>query len=129
MPVPYVPAGHNCLSPYLVVTDAALLIDFVKHVFDAADVLTMPGPDGRVAHAELRIGDTILMLGQSAQPFPAQLHCYVANVDDVYARALATGATSLRPPTDMPHGDRLSLVKDTQGNVWAIATHGAAKQG
>ena len=119
----HVPAGHNCLSPYLVTRDARALIDFVTRTFGAETLFTMPGPDGAIGHAELKIGDSVLMLGQGEQPFPAQLHCYVPDVDASYARALAAGAASMRPPTDMPYGDRIAMVKDAHGNVWGIATH------
>jgi PhnB protein len=102
------------------------VIDFLKATFSAETLLAMPGPNGVIMHAELRIRDSIVMVGTAmgdAQPMPGQVHCYVEDVDDVYTRALRAGATSLRVPTDMFYGDRISMVKDKAGNIWAISTH------
>jgi PhnB protein len=112
------------VCPYLTVSKVPQLIEFLRHTFRAEQVLAMPGPTpGSISHAELRIGDSIVMMGESPHPMPAQVHCYVEDVDATYERALAAGATSLRPPTDMFYGDRVSMVKDELGNIWAIATH------
>jgi PhnB protein len=121
-----IPQGHNAVSPYLTVADARVVLEFLKNTFRAEDVLAMQGPDGSVAHAEVRIGDSIVMVGTAsagAQPMPGQVHCYVEDVDATYERALAAGASSLRAPTDMFYGDRIAMVKDRMGNIWAISTH------
>jgi PhnB protein len=126
MPVSAIPKDHNSVCPYLTVSDAKVVIDFLQTTFDAKVVLSMPGPNGVVMHAELRIHDSIVMIGTAmgdAKPMPGQVHCYVEDVDAVYARALAAGATSMRAPADMFYGDRISMVKDTCGNIWAISTH------
>jgi uncharacterized glyoxalase superfamily protein PhnB len=126
MPASAIPQGHNSVCPYLTVSDAKLVIDFLKATFNAETLLAMPGPNGIIVHAELRIRDSIIMIGSAmgdAQPMPGQVHCYVENVDAVYKRALDAGATSMRAPTDMFYGDRISMVKDKAGNIWAISTH------
>ena len=86
----------------------------------------MAGPGGAVMHAELRVADSIVMVGGAApggETHNGQVHVYVPNVDATYARALAAGAKSTREPTDMFYGDRISMVKDPFGNLWAISTH------
>jgi PhnB protein len=119
-----VPEGHNVVSPYLVVKGADKLIEFAKRVFGAEVVARMEGPGGAVMHAEIRIGDTIVMIGEAGETLsPAMLHVYVADVDTVYRRALEAGATSQREPEDMFYGDRISTVADAFGNRWAISTH------
>jgi PhnB protein len=119
-----VPAGHNSVCPYLTVTDVPQLIEFLQRTFRVEPVRALPDPTpGSISHAELRIGDSIVMMGESPNPMPGQVHCYVEDVDAAYQRALAAGATSLRPPIDMFYGDRVSMVKDQLGNIWAIATH------
>jgi PhnB protein len=120
-----IPEGHNAVCPYLVVTSASGLIEFLARTFDAVELDRMGPPGGPVFHAEVKIGDSIVMMGEpmGGPPFPGQIHCYVADVDATYQRALAAGATSLREPTTMFYGDRISMVKDAWGNVWAISTH------
>jgi PhnB protein len=122
MPVPPIPQGHNAVSPYLVVVSVSKLIEFLKKTFDAVEISRLSVPNGPTMHAEVRIGDSVVMMGEGS-PMPAQVHCYVADVDAVYARALAAGGTSVREPTLMFYGDRIALVKDPLGNSWAISTH------
>jgi PhnB protein len=117
-----VPEGHNAVCPYLVVASASGLIEFLKRTFDAVELSRMGPPNGPIMHAEVRIGDSIVMMGEG-QPFPAQIHCYVPDVDATYQRALGAGATSTREPTTMFYGDRISMVKDAWGNSWAISSH------
>src|SRR5947209_5497026 len=103
MSVSPIPADHNAVSPYLTVRDARGLIEFVKQTFDAKEVYVMAGPGGAVMHAELRIADSIVMIGNAppdGETFNGQVHVYVPNVDEVYARALRAGATSTREPMD-----------------------------
>jgi PhnB protein len=126
MSVPYVPARHNAVCPYLTVTDAQIVIDFMTATFGAETVHAMRGPNGLVMHAEMRIADSIVMVGSGMSPnlpAPGQVHCYVEDVDAVYKRALDAGATTQRPPTDMFYGDRIAMVKDKAGVIWAISTH------
>ncbi len=120
-----IPHGYATVTPFLCVADAAKLIDFLKQAFGAELTFRMDRPDGAVAHAEVKIGDSKLMIGQ---PVPGQetqtmLHLYVPNTDAVYARAMAAGATSIREPADQFYGDRSGGVRDFAGNQWWIATH------
>lgn len=121
----YVPKGHNCVCPYVHASDVAQLIDFLKITFGAAEILRMAGPDGRIAHAEAKIEDSIVMMGSPppGKAMPAQVHCYVPDVDAAYARAIGAGAKSVREPQDMPYGDRIAGVVDAWGNQWFMATH------
>jgi uncharacterized glyoxalase superfamily protein PhnB len=119
----HVPAQHNAVSPYLHTKSAAELIAFLEKVFDAKRVMQHAMPDGRVMHAEVRIGDTIVMMGESPEPMNAMVHVYVPDVDKTFERAVAAGATSLRKPETMFYGDRISMVKDAFGTTWAISTH------
>jgi PhnB protein len=121
-----VPEGHPTVSPYIVVTSGLdKLIDFIKKVFGATEVQVLKRPDGSVMHAELRIGDSIVMMGQSSgeKQFPAMLHLYLQDVDGVYRRAIDAGAKSLREPADQVYGDRTGAVEDVFGNQWFMATH------
>jgi PhnB protein len=119
-----IPAGHNAVSPYLVVPDAEALIAFLEKTFGATLVLKMKMPGGG-GHAEVKIADSIVMIGQAAaRPVsPAMVHCYVADVDATFAAALNAGATAIRKPETMFYGDRVSMVSDPQGHQWAISTH------
>jgi PhnB protein len=120
-----VPEGYHTVCPYIVVTGVARLIDFVKQVFDGKEVFVGRRPDGSVQHAEVKIGDSIVMMGEGADAkrFPAMLHLYLEDCDAVYQRAIAAGAKSLREPADQPYGDRTAGVEDTFGNQWWLATH------
>jgi PhnB protein len=120
------PDGYRTVTPYLVVPDAAKLIDFTIKAFDGKQVRRHNMPDGKVAHAEVAIGDSMVMIGNSGDQWPglkAGIHLYVDDVDAVYRRALAAGATSEREPADQMYGDRSAGVKDFAGNSWWLATH------
>lgn len=126
MAVKPVPDGYHTVTPYLIVRDVSGLIDFLQQAFTAEQVSIMRRPDGRIMHAEVRIGDSRVMMGEASgdfAPMPAMLHLYLEEVDAVYRRALAAGATSLREPTDEFYGDRSAGVQDASGNQWWIATH------
>ena len=126
MPVQPIPEGQQSVTPYLVVKDAAALIDFAQSAFDAKEIVRHARPDGTIMHAQLRIGESVVMLGQPMgdQPaMPAMLHVYVENVDEVYRQAMAAGATSIMEPTDQFYGDRSGGVADKHGNHWWIGTH------
>jgi uncharacterized glyoxalase superfamily protein PhnB len=121
-----VPQGYHTVCPYIVVPGIAKLIDFAKEAFGAAEVFVSKRPDGSIMHAEIKIGDSIIMMGESqggSKNFPAMLHLYMDAVDAVYQRALQAGAKSLREPADQPYGDRSGGVEDAFGNQWWISTH------
>lgn len=124
----YRPAGFHDLTPYLTVEGADRFIAFLKAAFRAEEVFLEHRPDGTVGNAQLRIGDAMVEVSEARDAWQATtcaLHLYVPNVDAVYARAVAAGATSLMPPTDQPYGDRDSALRDAFGNHWYIATHTA----
>lgn len=120
-----VPEGYQALIPYFSVSDAVGLLEFVKAAFGAVQGETVRGPDGIIRHAEARIGDSVLMVGQSAASRPNTTYMYVEDVDAVYRRAISAPgfAKSLREPTDEWYGDRSAGVEDTWGNQWWLATH------
>ena len=124
MPNP-VPPGYTTVTPYLCVTDADKLIDFLTQAFDAKLIFKMDGPSGRIMHAEMTIGDSRIMLGQPepGKETNAMIHLYLPDADGFYARAIAAGATSVREPADQFYGDRSAGVRDQFGNQWYIATH------
>jgi PhnB protein len=126
MAVNPVPEGYRTVTPYLVVDGATNVLDFVKQAFGAEEKFRMDGPDGKVGHAEVQIGDSIVMVGDAGAEnpaMPAMIHLYVHDCDATYERALAAGATSEREPTDQFYGDRSAGVRDSAGNLWWIATH------
>jgi PhnB protein len=126
MAVKPIPEGYRSVTPYLIAQGSAKILDFVKETFDATEMMRMPGPKGTIAHAEFRIGDSILMIsdgGEQYPPMPCSLYVYVNNVDETYKRALKAGATSVKEPADQFYGDRSASVKDSGGNIWGIATH------
>jgi len=125
MAVKPIPDGYHSVTPYLVVQGVAKLIDFLKQAFDAKEIERMAGPDGSVMHGEVRIGDSVVMMGEAwgeSKPIAAALYLYVNDTDVTYRRALQAGATSLREPADQFYGDRSGGVKDPAGNQWWIAT-------
>ena len=124
----FMPEGFRTITPYLVVDDAAALIAFTARVFGAVETHRSSGSGGGI-HAEVRIGDSMMMIGGGAEgrplgrpAMPTALHIYVENTDAVYRRALEAGATSIGEPTDQPYGERSAGVKDASGTVWYIAT-------
>jgi len=121
-----IPEGYHSLTPILTVDGASSLISFLKQVFDAKEEEVFKRPDGRVVHAELTIGDSIIMLSDANPEFPAfgsMVNIYTEDVDAAYKRALAAGATPLREPSNQFYGDRTAGVRDKHGNQWWIATH------
>jgi PhnB protein len=121
-----IPDGYHSVTPYLVVSDAEAVLNFTMKAFGATEKVRMPGPDGRVAHAEVTIGDSVIMLGspQPGQPLmPAMIYLYVEDTDGTYKKALGAGGKSLEEPNDAFYGDRRAAVEDSQGNQWYIATH------
>jgi PhnB protein len=126
MAVKAIPDGFHTVTPSLVVEGAAKQIEFIKEAFAGEEVFRMPGPGGEIMHAEVRIGDSVVMLNDPMGPQQAitsSLFLYVTDVDSVYKRAVKAGATSVSEPADMFWGDRMAQVSDSFGNQWAIATH------
>ncbi|HLE38660.1 MAG TPA: VOC family protein [Acidimicrobiia bacterium] len=119
--------GFGSVTPYLLVEGAAELVEFLEDAFDAEILTRLDRPDGTLMHAELRIGDSMVMVGEATEeygPYPASLYLYVEDCDDVFAAALEAGATIAMEPTTMRHaGERYGAVTDPAGNVWWIATH------
>lgn len=127
-----IPQGYNSVTPYLVVSDAARAIEFYKQAFGAKEVVRMAGPDGKIGHAEIKIGDSMLMLSDemmgNRSPHTlggssVSIFLYVEDVDSVFKRAVDAGAKSDMPPTDMFWGDRFGKLTDPSGHLWALATH------
>jgi PhnB protein len=126
MAVNPIPEGYRTVTPYLVVEGATNVLEFVKQAFGAEEKFRMDAPDGKIGHAEVQIGDSIVMMGDAGEEnpaMPAMIHLYVDDCDATYERALAAGGTSEREPTDQFYGDRSAGVRDTTGNLWWIATH------
>jgi PhnB protein len=127
MPVNAIPEGYHTATPYLVVKGADKTVEFLKKAFGAVPAFEpMTRPDGKIMHADLRIGDSHVMIGEASDQhpaMPAMVHLYVPNVDAVYQGALAAGGISAMEPADQFYGDRGASVKDPSGNHWHIATH------
>lgn len=126
MPVKPIPDGYHSVSPYLTVIGVAKVIEFLKKTLDATSFECHTMPDGRIMHAEVRIGDSVVMLGEPMTPDqarPANLHVYVKDVDATYKRAIAAGGRSIREPANQFYGDRSGGVQDVAGNQWWFATH------
>jgi PhnB protein len=122
----HVPEGLFSVNPYLHPRRAEPLIGFLKRAFGAEEVAKYASPDGVVHHAVIRVGDSVLEMGEAHgkyEPMEAMFYLYVPDMEAVYRQALAAGATSFQEPTDQPYGDRNAGVKDAFGNKWYIATH------
>jgi PhnB protein len=120
-----IPEGYHTVTPYLIVKGAKGLLEFLKDAFDAEEKEKMASPDGTIMHAEVKIGDSMIMLADAQgqwQPTTAAVYMYVPDVDATYKRALAAGGTSTMEPADQFYGDRHGGVKDQFGNFWWIAT-------
>ena len=133
MPVKPIPDGYQAVTPYLIVSGAARALDFYKQVFGATELMRLAGPNG-VAHAEMRIGDSVVMLADESPDMgykgpvalggsPVSLMLYVADVDATFQRAVAAGAVQQRPVKDQFYGDRSGTLEDPFGHVWTVATH------
>lgn len=126
MPIKPIPDGYPAVSPYLIVPDPAATIDFLVKTFGAVEKERMLDESGGIRHAEVRIGDSVIMLGGAMSNWPSMPcmnYVYVPDTDAAYARALEAGATSVMPPADQFYGDRNAGVKDADGFLWWIATH------
>ncbi len=134
MPTKPIPEGYHTLTLYLAVDDAATAIDYYRRAFGAKERLRMDAPGGKIGHAELEVGDSLLML---SDPFPqastsppkelngttASVFMYVENVDAVFRKAVDAGGTALQEPEDQFWGDRFGTLSDPFGHVWSLATH------
>jgi len=121
-----IPEGFHTLTPYLFVRATGDLIEFLKQAFNAEEIERHTGPDGGVMYAQLRIGDSMIMLSEPRdtwKPMPCGVFVYVDDTDAAYNRAIAAGATSLMEPSNQFYGDRNAGVKDPFGNNWWIGTH------
>ena len=122
----YVPKGLHNVNVYLHPLRAEPVIGFLKRAFGAQEISKYASPDGVVHHAQVRVGDSVVEMGEAHgpyQPMPSMFYLYVPDCDAVYQRALAAGAKSLHPLTDQPYGDRNGAVTDPFGNIWYVATH------
>lgn len=129
-----IPDGYPCVSPYLCVNGANAAIDFYTRVFGATERMRMPSPDGKIGHAELQIGDSVIMLAdehpetdfrspRALGGTPVLISIYVEDVDATFGRAIAAGAKSIRPLKDEFYGDRAGQFEDPFGHKWSVATH------
>ena len=119
------PEGYSQVSPYLIVDDAQRTLDFLARTFDAERLRYFPDDQGRVMHAEVRIGDSVVMIADGNEGWPpigAHVYLYVPDVDDTYRRALAAGAESVQEPVRKDDEDRRGGIKDPGGTTWWIAT-------
>ena len=126
MAVKPIPEGFHTVTPYLLVPGVARLIEFLQQAFDAEVVSRSDMPDGTVMHAQVKIGDSMVMMGEARgdwKPMPSMLYLYVDDADAWYHRALEAGATSVRELTNEFYGDRVGGVQDPSGNQWWMATH------
>jgi PhnB protein len=129
-----IPEGYPQVTPYLHVSGAAAAIEFYQSVLGAQERMRMPAPEGKLGHAELQLGESIIMLADEFPDMdvrgprtvggtPVTLHVYVDDVDAVFDAALASGATSLRPVENQFYGDRTGQFEDPFGHRWSVATH------
>ena len=132
--VKYMAKGYHAVTPYLIIKGAAAAIDFYKKAFEATEAFRMADPSGKVGHAEIKIGDSMIMLAdehpemgyrspQSPGGSPVSIHLYVEDVDAVFERALAAGAKETMPVKDQFYGDRNGTFHDPFGHVWTVSTH------
>jgi PhnB protein len=120
------PDGYHSITQMLTIKGAARLIEFLKAAFGAQQIMVIDEADGTVMHAELKIGDSIVMIGEAMKehpPMPTSLYLYVADADAVYRTAVGAGGESVAEPANQFWGDRVASIKDPSGNVWWIATH------
>src|SRR5262245_659475 len=128
-----IPKSYKILTPYLAVQGGVQALDWYKKAFDAKERMRMPGPDGKIGHAELQFGDCVLMLadefpGMNTSPATLKgttvsILLYVKDVDAAFKKAVDAGATTKAPPEDKFYGDRMAVIADPFGHVWCLATH------
>jgi PhnB protein len=134
MPIKPVPEGYHTATPYLIITGAAKALEYYQKAFGAEIVFRMDGPGGTIAHAEIKIGDSMIMLGEESPKegfrsatslggSPVGIMLYVADVDARFEKAVAAGGKVSRPVVDQFYGDRSGTLTDPFGHIWTIATH------
>lgn len=134
MSVKPIPDGYTTVTPYLIIRGAAAAIDFYKSAFGATELMRLPGPEGKVMHAEIKIGSSIVMLAdefpemgfngpQTLGGSPVGILLYVEDADALFHKAIQAGATEKKPLADQFYGDRSGTVEDPFGHVWTVATH------
>jgi PhnB protein len=134
MAVKTVPEGYHTATPYLIVDDAARALEFYRKAFGASERMRFAAPGGKIGHAEFTIGSSAIMLADEHPEMgyrgpraiggtPVSIHLYVENVDEMFPRAVAAGATVLQPVKDQFYGDRSGTLRDPFGHVWNVATH------
>lgn len=134
--VSYIPKDYNSITPYLVINGAAQAIEYYKKVFGATETARMNGPDGKIGHAELKIGNSHIMIADENPSMgeghtsattvggsPVSLYVYLPDVDSVVKRAVNEGAKILKPVQDQFYGDRNGFIRDPFGHLWGVATH------
>ena len=130
----YIPAGYHTATPYLIMSDAARAIDFYKRAFGATEMHRYDAPGGKIGHAEIKVGDSVIMLAdeypdmgyrspQAIGGTPVSIMLYIDDVDTWFKRAVDAGAKELRPVVDQFYGDRSGTLEDPFGHVWTLATH------
>jgi PhnB protein len=134
MSVKAIPAGHHTVTPYLAIKNAAKALEFYKTAFGATETYRLMMPDGRLGHAEIRLGDSMIMISDEFPEYggnapetlggsPVSLHLYVEDVDAFFNKALAAGAKERKPVMDQFYGDRSGQLEDPFGHLWWVATH------
>jgi PhnB protein len=134
MAVKKIPEGYHTITPYLVIKGASAAIDYYTKAFGAVETVRMPAPGGTIGHAELKIGDSMVMLADEQQDMghrspktiggtAVSLVLYVEDVDAVFKRAVDAGAKTVRPVENQFYGDRMGTLEDPYGHVWSIGTH------
>ncbi len=134
MAVKPIPDGYSSVTPYLIVDDGAAALSFYANAFGAVERMRMDWGDGKIGHAEFTVGDSVIMMASEFPEMdalspktiggtPVRLAIFTENVDEMFARAIAEGATEIHPVQDQFYGDRLGMVQDPFGHLWTIATH------
>jgi PhnB protein len=129
-----IPEGYHSITPYLIVSGAAEALEWYKQALDATEVMRMPGSDGKLMHAEFKVGDSPVMMADEHPDLgfvgpetlggaAVSLYLYVDDVDAVFKRAVGAGAMEVRPVSDQSYGDRCGTLQDPYGHTWSIATH------
>lgn len=129
-----IPTGYHAITPYLIFDGAARAIDFYQRAFDAKELLRIPAPNDRIGHAEIKVGDSVIMMADEHPEMdayapkhfggsPVSLLLYVTDVDAMFKQAIAAGAIEVRPVADQFYGDRTGGIRDPFGHRWYVATH------